>query len=191
VNIGSPLELAAWVELGICWIVWLFAFVKPQRSAKGHKKAVRARSSRAGIFLVGLAFACVWAFIFPTGFHKSAASLIASMIIGPPSVALSWMATRHLDKQWRFEAALSEDHELITTGPYRWLRHPIYASLFGLLLEVGLAKTWWPLLIAGVVFYIAGTEIRIKAEEGLLDARFGETYATYKAATKAYIPFVR
>ena len=170
--IVTKLEIAAWIELGICWIVWMLAFVKPQQAAKGQKKAVRAASSRVGIFLVGLAFACEWAFIFPTGFEKSTVSLIASMIIGPPSVALSWMATRHLDKQWRFEAALSENHELITTGPYRWLRHPIYASLLGLLLEVGLAKTWWPLLVAGVVFYIIGTEIRIGAEEGLLAGRF-------------------
>lgn len=104
---------------------------------------------------------------------------------------LAWMATRHLGKQWRFEAALSEDHELITTGPYRWLRHPIYASLFGILLEAGLAKTWWPLLAAGVVFFIIGTEIRIRAEEGLLAARFGQAHVRYKAQTKAYIPFVR
>lgn len=187
----TALELAAWVELGVCWMLWSLAFVKPRRRAAGQKKAVRATSSRVGIVFVGLGFACVWAFIFPSGFHKSAASLVVSMIIGPPSVLLAWIATRHLDKQWRFEAALSEDHELITTGPYRWLRHPIYASIFGMLLEVGLAKTWWPLLVAGVALYIIGTEIRIRAEERLLAARFGETYAGYKAGTKAYLPFVR
>lgn len=187
----TALEIAAWIELAVCWIAWSLAFVKPQRRAAGQKKSARAASSRVGIVFVGLGFACVWAFVFPTGFHKSAASLIASMIIGPPSVVLVWLATRHLDKQWRFEAALSEDHELIMTGPYRWLRHPIYASLFGLLLEAGFAKTWWPLLMAGVVFYVIGTEIRIHAEEGLLTARFGETYARYKSGTKAYIPLIR
>ncbi len=41
------------------------------------------------------------------------------MILGPPSVALAWAATRHLGKQWRYQAAVSEDHELIQTGPYR------------------------------------------------------------------------
>ena len=187
----TGLEIVAWIELGVCWVAWSLAFVKPRQRAAGQRKAVRAASSRVGIVFVGLGFACVWAFIVPNGFHKSAASLIASMIIGPPSVVLAWMATRHLDKQWRFEAALSEDHELITTGPYRWLRHPIYASLFGILLEAGLAKTWWPLLVAGVVFYIIGTEIRIHAEEGLLAVRFGERYTQYQSRTKAYIPFVR
>lgn len=187
----SILQIAAWVELGVCWIAWSLAFVKPQHRAAGHKKAVRATSSRLGIAFVILAYACVWAFLMPAGFHKSAASLLASMVIGPPSVVLVWMATRHLDKQWRFEAALSEDHELITTGPYRRLRHPIYASLLGMLLETGLAKTWWPLLIAGIVFYIIGTEIRVRAEEGLLTERFGEKYIQLKTRTKAYIPFVR
>jgi protein-S-isoprenylcysteine O-methyltransferase Ste14 len=118
-------------------------------------------------------------------------ALIASILIGPPSVALAWMATRHLDKQWRFGAALSEDHELIKTGPYRWLRHPIYTSMLGMLLETGLAEAWWPLLVAGVVFYMIGTEIRIRAEERLLASRFGEEFSTYRRSARAYVPFLR
>lgn len=157
----------------------------------GAEKEVRAPASRWGILLVILGFACEWAFVQPTGFEKSTASLVASIILGLPSVALAWAATRHLDKQWRFEAALSENHELIKTGPYRWLRHPIYASLLGMLLQTGLAKAWWPMLIAGVVFYIVGTEIRIRAEEGLLAARFGEEFAEYKRSTRAYLPLIR
>ena len=190
-TIERPLEIAAWVELGVCWIAWSLAFVKPQKRASGQKKAVRAPSSRWGIFLVMLGYACVWAFVRPTGFEKSPASLIASMIFAPPSVVLVWMAVRHLDKQWRFEAALSEDHKLITTGPYRWLRNPIHASMLGMLLATGFAKTWWPLLVAGVIFFVIGTEIRVRAEERLLEQRFGEEFAQYKTQTPAYLPFLR
>ncbi len=186
-----PLELAAWTELGVCWIAWSLAFVKPRRSAAGAKKAVRAGSSRWGILLVMLGYAFIWAFVRPVGSEKSTASLIASMIIGPPAVVLVWMATRHLDKQWRLEAALSEDHKLITTGPYRWLRNPIYASMMGMFLATGFAKTWWPLLVAGVFFFIIGTEIRVLAEERLLSERFGDEFARYKATTPAYMPFLR
>ncbi|MGA8741012.1 MAG: isoprenylcysteine carboxylmethyltransferase family protein [Terracidiphilus sp.] len=185
------LTIAAYVELGLCWILWSLAFVRPQKRAAGQKKAVRAPSSRWGILLVMLGFACIWAFVRPVGFEKSPASLIASMILGPPSVALAWMATRHLDKQWRFEAALSEDHKLITTGAYRWVRNPIYASMLGMLLATGLAKTWWPLLVAGVIFFLIGTEIRVSAEERLLAKRFGEEFERYKATTPAYLPFLR
>ena len=185
------LRITAWIVLGICWVGWLLAFVQPRKHAAGKKKAVRAPASRWGIFLVMLGFACEWAFIQPQGFQKSSASLIASILLGPPSVALAWAATRHLDKQWRFEAALSEDHELIRTGPYRWLRHPIYASILGMLLEIGLVRAWWPLLIAGLIFYLTGTEIRIRAEDGLLASRFGEEFAQYKRTTPAYLPFLR
>jgi protein-S-isoprenylcysteine O-methyltransferase Ste14 len=185
------LQIAAYVVLGVCWIVWSLAFVKPQRHAAGQKKAVRATSSRWGIFLVMLAFACEGAFIQPVGFHKSAPSLIASMIVGPPSVVLVWLAARRLDKQWRFEAALSEDHELIKTGPYRWLRHPIYASMMGMLLQTGLTKAWWPMLLAGLVFYVIGTEIRIRAEDRLLASRFGAEFNEYRRTARAYLPFLR
>jgi protein-S-isoprenylcysteine O-methyltransferase Ste14 len=187
----AMLQIAAYAVLGVCWIAWSLAFVRPQRRSAGQKKAVRAPSSLWGIVLVTLAYACEWAFIQPLGFHKSAGSLLASILIGPPSVVLAWMATRHLDKQWRFEAALSENHELIKTGPYRWLRHPIYASMLGMLLATGLAKAWWPLLVAGVVFYVIGTEIRIHAEERLLASRFGTEYAEYRQKARAYVPLLR
>ena len=185
------LQTVAYVMLGLCWLAWSLAFIKPRRSAAGKKKVERAPASLWGILLVMLGYACEWTFVVPSGFHKSAASLIASMLIGPPSVALAWMATRHLDKQWRFEAALSDDHELIKTGPYRWLRHPIYTSMLGMLLQVGLAKAWWPLLVAGIVFYVIGTEIRIRAEEGLLAARFGDENTAYRRTAHAYVPFLR
>ena len=84
----DKLQIAAWIELGVCWIVWSLAFVRPRKRAAGAiKKIERAPSSRWGIVLVMLGYACIWAFVRPVGFQKSAASLIASMLLGPPSVA--------------------------------------------------------------------------------------------------------
>src|SRR5260370_42300871 len=113
------------------------------------------------------------------------------MGVDPPAVVLAWMATRHLDKQWRFEAALSEDHELIRTGPYRWVRHPIYASMLGMLLATGFAWSWWPLLLLALTIFLVGTEIRVRAEDRLLGDRFGESFADYRSRGRAYIPFLR
>ena len=90
----NTLQIAAWVELGVCWIAWSLAFVRPRNRAQGAKKNVSAPASRWGIVLVMLGYACIWAFVRPVGFEKSAASLIALMILGPPSVALVWMAAR-------------------------------------------------------------------------------------------------
>jgi protein-S-isoprenylcysteine O-methyltransferase Ste14 len=136
------LQIVAVVELFLCWVAWALAFVRPRKQAAGQKKVLSAPASRWGIILEALGFALAWAYVRPEGFEKSVLSLIASMVLGPPSVALVWAATRHLGKQWRFEAALSEDHELIQTGPYSWVRHPIYAWMLGMLLATGAVWTW-------------------------------------------------
>jgi protein-S-isoprenylcysteine O-methyltransferase Ste14 len=136
-------------------------------------------------------FALAWSYIWPGVFEKSSGALIVSMLLGPPSVALAWAATRHLGKQWRYKAALSQDHKLIQTGPYRLIRHPIYASMLGMLLATLAAWTWWPLALASVIVFLAGTEIRIRAEESLLASHFGASFTAYRARTSAYIPFLR
>ena len=187
----SNFEVAALIELLFCWLVWALAFIRPWKKAKDQKKTETASSSRLGILVVTLGFFCAWVDVHPSQFHKSTAALIASMAIGPFAAALAWWATRHLGKQWRYVAALTQDHELITTGPYRFIRHPIYASIFGMLLTTVFAWSWWPLGIAAVVFYIIGTEIRIRAEDALLAAHFGEQFSAWRAKTPAYIPFIR
>jgi protein-S-isoprenylcysteine O-methyltransferase Ste14 len=177
-------------ELFLCWIAWSLAFMKPRKQAAGQREVASAPASRWGIGLVMVGFALAWAYVRPTGFEKSAAALIASMILGPPSVALAWAAAHNLGKQWRYKAALSQNHELIQTGPYRFLRHPIYASMLGMLLATLCAWTWWPLALASLVAFLAGTQIRIRAEDRLLAERFGASFAAYRARTSAFIPFI-
>jgi protein-S-isoprenylcysteine O-methyltransferase Ste14 len=152
---------------------------------------VRAPASRWGIAVQMLGVAIVWVRIRPDDFEKSAPALIASMIIGPPMVAIAWAATRRLGKQWRYEAALIEGHELIQAGPYHWVRHPIYASMLGMVLQTGFVWAWWPMFIAGLVVFLAGTEIRVRAEDRLLAERFGDSFAVFRSRVPAYIPFVR
>ena len=117
--------------------------------------------------------------------------LVASLVLGPLSVVLAWSAARELGKQWRYEAALITDHELIQTGPYRFIRHPIYTSMFGMLTATAAAYTWWPTWLAGTTFFVIGTEIRARAEDRLLAERFQEKFESYRAHVHAYIPFTR
>jgi protein-S-isoprenylcysteine O-methyltransferase Ste14 len=142
--------------------------------------------------LQGIATALCWSYIRPDqGFEKPLAALLASMILGPASVALAYFAVEHLGKQWRLEAALSENHDLVQTGPYRWIRHPVYASMLGMLLATGLVWTLWPMLAAALVLFLLGTEIRVRAEDRLLAARFKDSFVAYRSRVRAYIPFLR
>jgi protein-S-isoprenylcysteine O-methyltransferase Ste14 len=185
------LRIVALVELALCWVAWSLAFLLPRQQAAAATKAPGAPASKWGIFLEMVAFALAWTYVRPVGFEKSDLALIASMIIAPPSVVLAWAATQHLGKQWRYAAALREDHELITTGPYRLVRHPIYTSMLGMLLATGAAYTWWPMFVAALIFFLVGTEIRIRSEERLLAQRFQDSFSAYRARVSAYIPFLR
>ncbi|MBZ5591912.1 MAG: isoprenylcysteine carboxylmethyltransferase family protein [Acidobacteriia bacterium] len=187
----TVLQIVAFAELIGCWIVWSLGFLAPRRQAAGRQPVVAAPVSRWGILLQMFGFALVWAYVRPVGFQKSAASLITSMVLAPASVALGWSAARHLGKQWRYEAALIQDHELVQTGPYRAIRHPIYTSMLGMLLATGFAWTWWPMFTAGVIAYLAGTEVRVRAEDRLLEGRFKETFVAYRSRVRAYIPGLR
>jgi protein-S-isoprenylcysteine O-methyltransferase Ste14 len=185
------LQWIAFGELILSWILWSLAFIQPSRQAADRKEVARSSSSKWGIGFVMVSFACTWTYARPAGFHKSIPSLIASMILAPPAVAFVWLATRHHGKQWRYAAALREDHVLVQTGPYRWLRHPIYASMFGMLLATGFCWTWWPLFLASIFFFILGTEIRIHAEDRLLETHFQDAFRVWRSRTRAYIPFIR
>jgi len=185
------LQTVAFIEVVVCWVVWVFAFRKPSGEAQGQKKIARAPASRWGIGLVFVSFAFVWTYVRPAGFQKSIASLVASMMLAPLATLLAWSAAHELGKQWRYEAALTEGHELIQSGTYGLVRHPIYLSMFLMLTATGAAYTWWPMWIAGTVFFVIGTEIRVHAEERLLAEHFGGSFEQYRSRVRAYIPFVR
>jgi protein-S-isoprenylcysteine O-methyltransferase Ste14 len=185
------LWIAATVLLLLDWVVWSLAFVRRHREASGGKKEAGVPQSRVGIGLVLMSFALLWTWVRPSDFHKPVWELVVSMVLGPPSVALAWAATRHLGKQWRYQAALRTDHELIRTGPYAWIRHPIYTSMLGMVLSTGFCWTWWPMFVAAVVVFMAGTEMRVRSEDRLLAERFGETFAEYRKRVPAYLPLVR
>jgi protein-S-isoprenylcysteine O-methyltransferase Ste14 len=184
------LQVVAMGVLIVGYALFSLALYKPGKLSREKKKVVRAPASRWGIVLQTVGFAFAWAYVRPSGFLKSASELVVSMILVAHSVSLTWWAGRHLGKQWRYEAALSEDHELIRTGPYRWIRNPIYLAMLGMTLATLAAWTWWPMGIASLVFFMAGAAVRVRAEERLLAERFGAEFAEYRKRSWAFIPFL-
>jgi protein-S-isoprenylcysteine O-methyltransferase Ste14 len=172
------------------WVLWLYPFLRKRFTGPKREANVMAPRANWGLLLesAGIFFAWLW---LPGTPAPSPARMIASMILGPLSAVFGWLAVRHLGKQLRIFAGLYPDHELIRTGPYAIVRHPVYASLFLIMLATGLLHARWPFLLLAIALYIAGTEIRIKAEEGLLEERFGKEFESYKTSVPAYLPFLR
>jgi len=86
---------------------------------------------------------------------------------------------------------LNPDHELVTSGPYRLVRHPIYTSMLFLLVGTGFMVTPLPMLLLSAAVFMFGTEIRVRIEDRLLASRFGDRFHGYRRRVPAYIPFAK
>ncbi len=112
---------------------------------------------------------------------------LLGFVVGLGGVTVLIWASIALGRFMVHEAAIFQDHVLITSGPYRFVRHPIYSGYLALLLGSGLGmlNVWllllWPLSLLGIL-------IQAAAEEQLLKSRFGQVYQCYAGCTGRLVP---
>ena len=179
------------VFLAVAWVAWLLPFFlfRPKDRPKAAQVAPRARW---GIVLQALGFWLTYAHTPATwGTAFDSHRFVLAALLATLGIVLAWKAIRSLGRQWRVDAGLNPDHELVQTGPYKIVRHPIYASMLCMLL-MGIAAIgtlpMWPIALA---LSVAGIEIRVRTEDGLLRGRFGDQFEAWRGKVPAYIPFVR
>jgi protein-S-isoprenylcysteine O-methyltransferase Ste14 len=182
----------AWVIL--CWLALAGAFVF--RRAHPHAPAARRGATiYPALFLQALGFAAVWSIrrqLFthivdlPVAVEISLAAFTVAVATG--SALFAALAVRELGRHWSVDARTVDGHELVTTGPYAVVRHPIYTGLFGMLVATGLALSTATGLGAGVLLLLAGTYLRIRAEDRLLKDAFGRAFDDYAARVPAFFP---
>jgi protein-S-isoprenylcysteine O-methyltransferase Ste14 len=85
---------------------------------------------------------------------------------------------------------IQKDHQIINTGPYRYIRHPSYLGILVLALGNGIALANWVSLLLCILLPTIGIINRIKVEETELSCHFGEQYQDYKKSTWRLIPYV-
>ncbi|MDR3740508.1 MAG: isoprenylcysteine carboxylmethyltransferase family protein [Terracidiphilus sp.] len=185
----QSLQLAAWAELALCWFLWLLASVLTRGKGPRPEKAISASAGGVGIFINIIGLACLAIPFRPSGYLSPLFTIIPAMIIAPMSMRLVWAARKHIGRNWRAGAVLNDDHILVKTGPYERMRHPIYASLLGMVVATAFAYSWWPLGVAGIIITLFGIEMRLKAEERIMERFFQDEFIEYKARTRAFFPF--
>jgi len=96
---------------------------------------------------------------------------------------------RTLAGNWSRGVTFKQGHELITTGPYRFARHPIYTGIllmfFGLAMQNGRLHSWLGFLILCI-----GIWIKLQQEESLMLRHFPDEYPAYQKRVKALVPFL-
>ena len=179
--------LVRYLFAAVLWGIWLLPFVL--RGLKGTETAVvKDRSARWGLVIETIGIGIAWGVPQP---EVSAWRVAAAIVFALVANLQGWSAVRHLGRQFRVDAGLNADHELVRSGAYAVVRHPIYASMFAMLMVTGLLIAQWGAFLSAAVVYIIGTEIRVRSEERLLRGRFGTAFDDYASRVSAYIPFVR
>lgn len=185
----QSLQLVAWGELAVCWLAWFLSHVLHLRRRPASPHIFSAAAGWLGILLCLAGLACLAVPFRPAGYLNPIATIIPAMVIAPLSVGLVWSARKHLGRHWRPGAVVDENHELVKTGPYARMRHPIYASLLGMVVATAFAWSWWPLGTTAAILTLFGIELRAKAEEHILSKLFQDEFIEYEARTRAFFPF--
>jgi protein-S-isoprenylcysteine O-methyltransferase Ste14 len=181
--------LAAWFSFGAIFLLRRRPPASPERS--------RDPMGTVGLVLQGVGFGIVWSGrralgspLFEAPLPALVGLAIFAVALAFGSVALTLWSVRTLGRQWALAARLVEGHQLVTGGPYQYVRNPIYSGMLGMLLATGLAESRPVALLLGALVFCVGTLVRIRAEERLLRTAFGETWEAWAGRTPALLPFI-
>lgn len=127
-----------------------------------------------------------WSFIRLPLWMRAGGVILAGL-----GLLLLWRSHSALGKNFRPTLEVAPDQELVTTGPYRYVRHPLYLAFLLMLTSTGFLSSNWFIGVVGVLLIASITVVRIPAEEALLSQRFGEGYREYRQRTRALLPVPR
>ena len=103
------------------------------------------------------------------------------------ALALAVWARRHLGRNWSGRITIKVDHELVKSGPYRFVRHPIYTALLGMYAATALVSGEWHALLGFVLAAFAYWR-KIRMEEANLAVAFGAAWGDYRRSTWSLLP---
>jgi protein-S-isoprenylcysteine O-methyltransferase Ste14 len=178
------LAIAIGVGWVVFWIYWLLA-------ATGAKQSSGRRRRRPpGIGIVVIAFVLVRALRGDGSYstnHELVLGVIGAVVFAAGLLLAVW-ARIHLGRNWGMPMSEKTEPELVTDGPYRFVRHPIYTGILLAMVGTGLAISLWWLIACVLVgsYFIYSARV----EEQNLIRTFPKQYPSYRAHTKMLIPLV-
>jgi protein-S-isoprenylcysteine O-methyltransferase Ste14 len=171
---------------GLFFISWIAAVVWTAPAIKDGSRLLSLRDTFFYILGFGLLFSKgEW---FPRLWDVRI--VIGSLLLAAEilSFAFAWWARIHLGNLWSGKITLRTGHRVITTGPYRLVRHPIYTALIGASWALALLRGF-PTSLLGAAILTGQMIFKARREEAFLRAELGaEAYDTYAARTPMILP---
>jgi protein-S-isoprenylcysteine O-methyltransferase Ste14 len=113
---------------------------------------------------------------------------VPGLVVAWFGLALRVWAIVVLGRSFRTTVEVDAGQDVVTRGPYRWVRHPSYTGLLLIAAGIGLAAGTWPGLVICLVLPVAALLRRIRVEETTLARVIGDPYRSYQNRTKRLIP---
>jgi protein-S-isoprenylcysteine O-methyltransferase Ste14 len=179
--------------IGGCWIVWAVFWVI---MAFTTKRTVE----RGGFFGYRIPAVIVVVAVIAGGrlvrvssqshlWHTTLAVGVVTDCIVVAGVAFSFWARITLGRNWSAEVTFKQDHELIESGPYALVRHPIYTGL--IVMALGTAINYGRVIGLGLLVALCGSLWwKARQEERIMSRHFPDAYTNYKARVHAVVPFL-
>jgi protein-S-isoprenylcysteine O-methyltransferase Ste14 len=182
VSAVTDLTLAAWalVEVG----------VRVREGVQGKGRADRDRGTRVLIALTlgGAIVAALGARSVAPELRMPAPLRMAGVVVMWLGLALRVWAIAALGGRFRTTVEVEPGQAVVSSGPYRWIRHPSYAGLLLIVAGLGTALGNWLSLVACVVLPLPAIAWRIHVEEAELNRVLGQAYRTYQSGRACLIP---
>jgi protein-S-isoprenylcysteine O-methyltransferase len=189
-----------WPYALVFWAVYVWAFLPEWKVVQGGREGAKDANSKdsgslkvilggmwaALIIAYPLAFVKAWAFpqrwqlpLFVVG--------VLLIVIGSVLRRYCW---RTLGKYFTGDVKARPDQPVITSGPYRWVRHPSYTAGMIMFIGIGLALGSWFSFALLTIATIATYSYRVAVEERVLLETIGEPYGSYMKQRKRFIPYI-
>ena len=191
---SAPAVLAwLWIAFVLCWL--LLAQFNKKRSRQSP--SLRGLWARLAVILGVLLFMLIRRHAFaariawigrPLPLHAGIGAQWLGVGLCVAGFGFAFWARGHLGRNWGMPMSLRQGHELVTSGPYAYVRHPIYTGL--MVAMIGSALTLGAVSLAVFALCFGYFVFSARTEEKMMLAQFPDAYPPYRRRTKMLIPFI-
>lgn len=190
-----PWDVLAVGLIRVCWGAFCLAWAIGWLYNLGNAPALQRRSGGLSTWLVVIALFALARIVIPhqvwdrLTLHLALLRAVGAVVLVVATLFTLWSRVS-LGTMWTLDPVIKEQHELRTTGPYACTRHPIYTGMLGMLMGTALLSSlgiWLYYVLVGIIV----AKIKIRFEERMLEATFGDRYREYRRQVGELVPKLR
>jgi protein-S-isoprenylcysteine O-methyltransferase Ste14 len=189
-----PYSLYA-APVAILWLAWLAYWFVAARNVKATRRR-ESHASRLGHVLLSVLAAALLAcrgqplhWLDERFLPDTVVAYWLGLLMVVAGLAFAVWARHDLGRNWSGTVTVKEDHEFVRTGPYRFVRHPIYSGMLLAILGTAIAFGEWRGLVAFGLLTVS-LLFKLRMEERFMEETFPDAYPRYRAEVPALIPFL-